>query len=272
MIKKALVIFGFFLMTVKLMASSFPYELNLTTIPGTSNRVMICLHGMGGNYRLANLIKKNVPCMTDSLMSFNFPDHGIYESFDPEKTSFGTAQEILPALYVLKKVIIDEGNEAVDLYGLSAGGGAVINILATLNTSKYEKELEGIGLKAAEKRKILDVLSKGTILLDTPLKSLKEIYEYRGPIKELEVIMQRYVNNGMEPLDALNDLEGLNMNFLVFFQYPDEILSNNKDAAFIARLQKVNAGGTTIVITSNDGSHGSFHPTLWKFYCSSFSK
>lgn len=245
----------------------FDYDVNITRIPGKSSKTMICFHGMGGSYRIAHVLKRTNKLLTENLVSFNFPDHSIREgNYDPYQTSFGTIQEILPAIYVLKQVIIDEGIEEVNLYGFSAGGGAIINTLAVLNSSRYDSYLSEINVALEDKQRILDVIQKGHIILDSPLKSIAEIIDFRGLTKELEIVGERYRTNGMEPIDVLPQLANLSLHFIVHFQIPDEILSNRDDNLFIERLEQYNPKGTTSVIIGSDGGHVRPHHTLWNYY------
>lgn len=245
----------------------FDYDLHVTRIPGESSKTMICFHGMGGNYRIAHALKRTNKLLTENLVSFNFPDHSIREGYyNPHQTTLGTIQEILPAIYVLKQVIIDEGIAEVNLYGFSAGGGAIINTLAVLNSSRYDSFLSTINVSLEDKQKILGVIQKGYIILDAPLKSIAEIIDFRGVTKELEIVGERYRTNGMEPIDVLPQLTNLSLHFIVHFQVPDEILSNRDDNFFIERLEQYNQKGTTSVIIGSDGGHVRSHHTLWNYY------
>jgi hypothetical protein len=76
--------------------------------------------------------------------------------------------------------VIDQRLDAIDLYGFSAGGGAVINLIALLNTKTYDAELKKIGIDKKEKKKLLEAIQMGFILLDAPLKSVEEIMDFRG--------------------------------------------------------------------------------------------
>lgn len=247
--------------------SPFDYDLHLTRIPGKSSQVMICFHGMGGDYRMAHLIKEMTKT-DETLISFNFPDHAILRSgeYNLEKTSFGTIREILPAIYVLKKCIVDENLHTVNLYGFSAGGGAIINALAALNSTIYDQDLQKIGVTAQDKQKILTAIQKGTILLDCPLKSMEETSSARGLSPEFEVIAKRYRENKMEPIDVIKQLGNLSLHVIVYFQVPDKVLSNRNDALFISRLKQTNTRGTTEVIFGKEGTHASYHPLLWEYY------
>lgn len=243
----------------------FAYDLNLSVLPGEKSEIMVCCHGMGGDWRIAEGIKQSTK-IEETLISFNFPDHGIRPGFDPLKTHFGTIEEILPLIYVLKRSVIDENRNAINLYGFSAGGGAIINALAFLNSTKQDNALQGIGIYEAEKKKILEAIQRGTVLLDAPLKSIEEIVNFRGPSVELEVLAKRYEQNKMEPIEVLKELGNLSLNIIVNFQNPDEILSNRDDFLYIERLQKSNQNGTTKYLISKDGGHVPLHPSLWKAY------
>src|SRR5690348_16319294 len=76
----------------------FDYNLHLFSIPGNNERTMVCMHGYGGNYRIAKTLK-DLKMIDATLISFNFPDHGMREWRDDiRKAKFGTIEELLPAL------------------------------------------------------------------------------------------------------------------------------------------------------------------------------
>lgn len=240
----------------------FSYDLHTTYLPGSTTRKMLCFHGMHGDHTIASYVKEHTQ---DSVISFNFPDHSLHPGdIAPEKTTFGTIQELLPPLYLLKIGILDEGWKEVDLYGFSAGGGAIINLLALLNSDREEEELKKIGIDKRGRAEILTILQKGVIILDAPLKSIAEVRDYRGASHDIDTLLQRYRANKMEPIEALAELDKLSFHFLLFFQNPDLILSNRDDSLYIERLKKYNAKGVTQVIIADDGSHCLPHPTLWK--------
>jgi len=227
---------------------------------------MICFHGYGGNYQITTDLKKS-GLIDATLVSFNFPDHDLQEkSYDPHKASFGTIQELLPALYVLKKCIIDEAMDSIDLYGRSAGGGVLINLIATLNSDRFNSELQQIGIETAEKKRLLNAIQNGLVILDVPLKSVEEIIAFRGSNTELEILAEHYRDNHMRPLDAVALLHGLSLNIIIHFQDPDEIMSNRDDKIYIEKINVVNQLGTTAVIIGNDGGHQTVHQSLWQFY------
>jgi hypothetical protein len=261
-----IMIFSFLSSAFTNSSTPFDYDLHLTRIPGTSSKTIVVFHGMGGDYTIAPLIKAQAS-LNDTLVTFNFPDYGIRDGiYNAKKTSYGSIQELLPAIFVLKKLIVDEQIKEINLYGFSAGGGAIINTLAVLNTSKYDADLKSIGVNQKDKEKILEEVQKGTIILDAPLKSVAEIIDFRGTATDLVTIGERYRENDMEPIGSIEKLKGLSLHFIVHFQNHDLILSNRDDQLFYDRLKKVNADGTTLLIIGNDGGHNLPHPSLWKFY------
>lgn len=249
----------------------FDYDLHISSLPGTNHRLMVCFHGYGDNYEMASSLKKNIE-IEATLISFNFPEYDVKygRKYDYKKATFGTLNELLPALYVLKSIVIDQGAACVDLYGFSAGGGAVINTIAILNTSTYDTYFEKIGIRRIEKAKILDAIQKGLVILDTPLKSIEEIIDFRGASEELELLAKNYQNNHLIPIDSLGLLKGLSLDIILHFQEKDEILSNRDDALYIDRLKAVQS--KVAVILADDGGHMTPHLSLWEFYSERISQ
>ncbi len=240
-------------------AAPFSHDLHLTSISGKTPQVVIAAHGMGGNYKIGHNVKTD-----KTVISFNFPDYDYTKRpIKPNEIAFGTADEILPLLYVIQQCVIIEGNQEIDLYGFSAGGGAVINAIGALNTNRFDEHLEKIGIDKAGKEKMLAAIQKGTIILDAPLKSIKEIIDFRGSSKELAFIEKKYQANDMEPIEALKYLKGLSLDIVVYFQNPDEILSNRDDELFYDRLKKYNSGTTELII-GRGGGHNTPHTLLWE--------
>ena len=113
-----------------------------------------------------------------------------------------------------------------------------------------------------DKKKILKALQKGSILLDAPLKSVREIIDYRPPMHELDVIGERFVQNDLEPIDNISKLKGLKLKIFVNFQNPDEVLSNRDDLLYVEKLKETNTKGITEFVIEGEG-HGLPHPHLW---------
>lgn len=246
----------------------FHYDLHIHLIPGNSSNenVLICCHGYGSNYSIADTIK-SYRVTSDHIIGFNFPDYDILmKGFKASKISFGSIQELLPLIYLLKRVVVDAQTSQVSLYGFSAGGGAVINTIAALNSSQYDTYLKQIGVNASDKEKILKAIQKGVVLLDAPLKSMDEIADQHAYSKETQIVAQRYKFHQFRPIDSLAKWNGLNLSVILFFQTPDEALTNRDDSLFIQRLQQYNSRGKTIVLVRNEGGHIAFHRSLWQAY------
>jgi hypothetical protein len=243
----------------------FNYDLQLKILPSEKRdaELLICMHGMGGDSTLCNIVRSN-PIIPYHIVAFNFPDYGLPYR-DSLKTTFGTFDEIAPALFVLKKSIMDGGADKVHLYGFSAGGGVVVNMLAILNSNRYNQELEKLGIKTSDKQKILYAIQQGSVILEVPLKSFDEIADLSGN-PETRTLAQRAKNNGMTPLENINELEGLSLNLFVYFAYPDSVLGNRDDAEFIKRLKTANKSGQTVAIMGRHVGHLTPHPELWNAY------
>lgn len=258
MMKKCLILLTFFF-TSLFANHPFNHDLNFTSIPGKSDKVIITAHGMNGNHQISQTVKTD-----KTIITFNFPDHDLYKrALTYDKTTFGTIDELLPLLYVIKQKVLVDGDQEIDLYGFSAGGGAIINTLAALNTSRFDDHLKKIGIDQEGKAKMLAAIQKGNIILDCPLKSLREIIAYRGPSKDLEMVEKRYKANDMEPIDALKYLQGLSLNVTLYFNNPDETLSNRDDQLYYEQLKKVNAKGSTQFLIGKEKGHNSPHHLIW---------
>lgn len=245
----------------------FDYDLHLFSLPGSNARTMICFHGYGDSYRIAETLK-NLYQPKATLVSFNFPEHDLKEGkkYDPKTASFGTINELLPALYVMKKIVVDQGLKSIDLYGFSAGGGAVVNAIAVLNGTAYDSELQKIGIGTEEKKKLLSAIQQGIVILDAPLKSVEEIMDFRGSSEEFEILAKKYRTHGFRPIDSLQMLKGLSLNILLYFDQKDEVLSNRDDLFYIQRLKDAQPSERLTVIIGDEGGHMAPHFSLWDAY------
>lgn len=240
---------------------------DITLVPGETKdeNVMICFHGFGGNNQL-NQILKSYGVIKDHLVSFNFPDHDIKQQFNPIPTAFGTIHELVPALYVLKQCVINGHVNKISLYGFSAGGAAVINVLAVLNTSLYKSQLQKIGLNDEQKIAILKAIQNGCVILDSPLKSMEEVLAVQGKTYEYEIIAKHYRENKLRPIDTIELLKNLSLNVLLYFEVPDDALSNRDDFIFIDKLRNANVLGNTCVTLGKSEGHTGYHKLLWDSY------
>lgn len=245
-------------------ATPFQHELDVRMAPGVGAPTL-CMHGYGDSGKnLLNALTRHKATQMP-LITFNFPNYDIrHHPFIAEKTCFGTIQELLPPLYLMKKMVIDEGNSAINLYGFSAGGGAVVNCLAVLNSNRFESELNTIGIGARERESILRAVQNGKVLLDVPLKSMEEIIEYRGGTEEFLIVGKRYRDNDLRPIDNLKGLSGLALDVALFFQSPDKTIANRDDELYIETLKKANALGRTRVLVADEGGHATFHRFPWE--------
>lgn len=226
--------------------------------------VMICCHGYGHNSSIVKTVQR-YGVFSGMKVGFNFPDHDITAGVDHRKASFGTINELLPLLYLIKYYACDCAVPSLSLYGFSAGGGAVVNAIAVLQQRLYSQQLQQIGIFEKDILVMLQALRAGAIILDCPLKSMEEIIAYRGADAGLSILAARYTTNNLNPIDTVSRLAGLNLTILLYFENLDEILSNRDDALFIDRLKKAN-GGNTFVAVGNSGGHNAWHKELWQMY------
>ncbi|MCX6995047.1 MAG: hypothetical protein NTY13_04415 [Chlamydiae bacterium] len=249
------------LLSLLVFASSLlAHDLHYHVITGSSKSTLICLHGYGDNYTLGIRLKEKAS-LSDTVISFNLPDHDIKENDDHINSVFGTPAEILPALDILKKCIIEEGRSPITLYGMSAGGGVLINILSLVYGN------QPIPFSLEDRQKIRKELENGVIILDVPFRSLDEIIAHRGAsTPELTLVSKRYHKNNMSPIEVLQTLHELRLNIIVYIAKPDEVISNRDDELFIKRLKEANSLGTTTVIYGENGGHGGCHLQLWNYY------
>lgn len=248
----------------------FSYDLGIKILASKHKNasIMICCHGYGSNNQIADAVY-SFGAVRDHLVSFNFPDYEL-RNYDPSKSTFGSINELLPLFYMLKKCIIDGKQEKIDLYGFSAGGSAIINMLALLTQNIYNSQLAEIGINPENKKQICSAIQNGIIILDCPMKSAEEVVAAcdaweKSEMQEFEILAKRYAQNNMRPIDAVQKLKGLHLNILLYFENPDDILGNHDDQLFIERLKKANSGTTEVMICSC-GGHVSYHKKLWDRY------
>ena len=171
----------------------------------------------------------------------------------------------MPLLYVLKKCVIEGQQSKISLYGFSAGAAALINALVVLHHDTYDKQLHEVGISLEDKKKIIEAIEQGIIILDCPMKSVEEIMEARGASEEFTILAKRYAHNQMRPIDSVQKLKGLPLTILLYIENPDDILGNRDDELFIERLKKANDGKTEVMIGSY-GGHNTYHAALWEQY------
>lgn len=244
----------------------FAHDLGIKIIKSNipTDQATICCHGYGASNTIVNVMH-SYKTLPGHLVGFNFPDYGITPAIDHSASTFGSIDEVLPLLFVIKECLNTLDVKIINLYGFSAGGGAIINALAILNNNYYTYELERIGILQEQKAAMIHAIEQGHVILDCPLKSIEEIIAFRGKDPMLEALKQNFDSYGTNPIDSLPKLTGLNLNMFIHFQNPDEIIFNRDDALFIERLQKAHAGKTFAII-GNEGGHNCYHASLWNFY------
>ena len=107
----------------------------------------------------------------------------------------------------------------------------LINLLAVLNHSTYDPQLEKIGITRTDKKQIKAAIERGHIILECPMKSIDEIMDYRGRSQEFIILDKQYRSNNMRPIDVLSR-ETFNVNIILHFAQPDDILGNRDDQLF----------------------------------------
>lgn len=223
-------------------------------IPGKSSneKVTLCFHGSGSDYQIGDILH-SYQIIPNHIVSFNFPP----------RAADATIDQLLPALYALRKVVIEAKAREVNLYGFSAGAGSVVNAIAVLNSTRYDTELRSIGITMSGRKQLLGAIQRGSIILDAPFKSMEEIY---GIHRKSPALARQLQKKQMRPIDSLEGFKGLNLNVLIFFQNPDESVKNRDDRLFAERLRKFNPQGINRVISADDGGHLSYHRSLWNAY------
>lgn len=234
-------------------------EIELIHDEKSFQEITITCHGCGGNKDIGHYVASQ---LDTPILTFNFPDHDMDENFDVYTSSFGTVREYLPLIFLLN-ACRKSSISTINFYGFSAGGGAIINTLAILNNPKYEQDLVRIGVSEKDVQAIIAAISSGLIILDAPLKSITEILSIRPNDHMIQVLAERYPANGFEPIEVIEQLAGMKLNVLIYFEQSDEILSNRDDQLFYQKLKAVNKDGVTQLITGRDGGHNGFHAALW---------
>lgn len=237
------------------------YDLGIELInaPAASSEITITCHGYGANKDIGYMVAER---LDTPILTFNFPDHDIDNQFDIHTSSFGTIREYLPLVFVLK-ACAENGISTIHLYGYSAGGGAIINALAILNNPKHKEPLAAMGISDRDRIAIAQAVSNGLIILDAPLKSVTEILSIRPSEEDIQILAVRFSANGFEAIDAIDELAGLKLNVIVYFEIPDEILSNRDDELYFQKLKAVNKAGITQLVFGYDDGHFGPHEPLW---------
>lgn len=251
-------------------APLFSYRLNshvlLSAGEELKDAITLTLHGSGGNQQQGRHLKES-GYLQGPVLVFDFPDHDIpdWNTYDFVKSAFGTIHELLPVLFLLKQCL-DRGLNKISLYGFSAGGGVLINVLAVLASDRYPSELTRIGITQSDRVRILSALRRGLMILDCPLRSVEEIIDFRGRSNDMVILARKYQENNMVPIQRLDGLTGLDLNILLYFKTGDEVFANRDDQLYIDRLKTFNSGGKNTIVTGPSGKHHDPSIPLWKAY------
>lgn len=249
----------------ELPTNPFSYDLGVIVLPSNQehDEVTMCCHGYGHSNQIAQSMRSSGAPL-GHIIGFNFPDYGITEATDHSTISYGSVAEIIPLCYLLKYYVCDLGIPALNLYGFSAGGGAIINALALIFAEEHHLRLAELGISSKNREAIREALTRGIIILDRPLKSMDEIIAFRGETPQLKIVAQHYNYNDMNPIDVLTHMH-VSIPIIVHFQNPDEVLSNRDDMFFIERLRSANSGKTWEILGTH-GGHCSYFQDFWDAY------
>ncbi|MGB8467961.1 MAG: hypothetical protein WCE21_03065 [Candidatus Babeliales bacterium] len=244
----------------------FGYQLRLEYIQmkdsARSAHTTLYFHGWGDTKNSARLIKKYRSIIKENLVTFNFSDaRPILGKLG--QSSFGQLPDVFPALYALNYTIDTLGLESIDLFGVSRGCAVIVNLLALLNDNHlfaaHTKQLTAIGIGHKERQKLLAAIQRGTIILDTPLRSMA-----LTPFPQwIAQTFTRYDNRLWQPENTVTLLKGLQVTTIVHFQHRDFIVSNKQEADFFYALAQLNPQ-TTYLVMGNDGGHAHSHRALDK--------
>lgn len=224
-----------------------------------TDEITITCHGYGANKDIGHAVAGR---LDTPILTFNFPDHDLDDTFNVHTSSFGTLEEFLPLLFMLKVCAL-HGFSKINLYGYSCGGGAIMNALALLHNPQHVHILTDLGISQGDVDTIKQALARGFIILETPLKSVTEILSIRPHEEAIQILAQRYSANGFEAIEVLDQLEGLKLNVLLYFEVPDEILSNRDDMLYYEKLKAVNSMGMVHLVLGSGEGHFGPHESLW---------
>lgn len=243
---------------------SLPKDVIAITPKSIVNEITICCHGYGQDNSIVSYVAQQKALNSTCLVGFNFPDHTINTHKNHANCAYGTLYEILPLLNIINYYTHHNKGCKINLYGFSAGAGAIINTLAILNQKTDKCALESISICEHDISDMLDAIERGSIILDCPLRSVDEIIAFRGETSELKIMAEHYNKNHLNPINSLSDLSGLSLNIILYFQKSDDVLGNRDEQLFIDRLRQANKGQTKIIIGTT-GTHNGTHDALWNY-------
>lgn len=226
----------------------------------TPNRAILYLHPWGfiglPHKRSSDLLRYyNV--LPGDVITFNFPDAGWRLPFPFIYSSFGQISDVLPALYTLAYSYDHFDIHAIDIFGYSRGGAVAINMIAVLNDTEgtYDELLAYIGIDAAKRKKLLEIVQKGSLVLNCPLADTNATMQMYSPlIRKFFSKVTQYKVDGLQALQSVQKLKGLSLNVLLHFQFHDRRVFNIKDGDLYIAFKQHNPA-TTYLVLGNDGGH-----------------
>lgn len=233
----------------------------------TANRAILYLHPWGfiglPHKRSSDLLRYyNV--LPGDVITFNFPDAGWRLPFPFFYSSFGQISDVLPALYALAYAYDHFEVNAIDIFGYSRGGAVAINMIAVLHDTHgtYDEALAYIGIDTNKRKKLLEIIQKGSLVLNCPLADTNATMQMYSPvIRKFFSKVTQYKADGLQAIQSVQKLGGLTLNILVHFQYHDKRVFNIKDGDLYSAFKHHNPE-TTFLVLGNDGGHTHTQETL----------
>lgn len=253
-----------------------------------SARKTVYFHGFGASKGAVAELKTwcGSERLPGDIVTFNFPDAVTVRGLDTTKSSLGQWDDMKTALYVLKKMH-ESGEKSVGITAHSRGGAAAVNMVAALadKTDKYDVRLAEMGIDAAERREILRMLQNGHMVLECPLANVQSVVKHQireswigatlkywfGSFSESSIsasaasadlgaslVVKKYRPWGEQAIKSAEKWNGANIATLVHFQKEDEVLGNEHDAEFYAKLCASNGDRTYQHVGANGGHNSSF--------------
>lgn len=235
----------------------------------TPKRAILYLHPWGviglPHKRSSDLLRRyNV--LPGDVITFNFPDAGWRLPFPFYYSSFGQLSDVLPALYTLAYAYDYFDVNAIDIFGYSRGGAVAINMIAVLNDTQgtYDHVLAYIGIDTEKRKKLLELIEKGSLVLNCPLADTNATLKmYSSMVRKFFSRVTQYKVDGLQALQSVQLLQGLSLKVLLHFQYHDRRVFNIKDAELYGAFKQQNPQ-TTFLVLGNDGGHIHTQVTLSK--------
>ena len=104
----------------------FPYPLDVRYEMGTNQNILLCNHGFSGSSW--SVVAQVKPYTSDTVIGFNYFDHDFtHETGDDRKTTMATPLEVMPLIYMLKALAVENKLPAVSLYGYALGAATILH-------------------------------------------------------------------------------------------------------------------------------------------------